>query len=117
MLYRLTEVASWEQAQQDSFFASPDLTEDGFIHSSTLGQVLETARRHYQGRGELVLFEIDEAALATDGVRVEREWAAGRGDYFPHIFGPIFMHAVRRVWSLPEAGGDFELPAELAAEK
>lgn len=116
MLYRITEATAWAKAQQDGFFASHDLTEEGFIHSSTLGQVLETARRHYRDKGELVLFEIDEAALAEDGVRVEREWAAGRGEFFPHIFGPIFMHAVRRTWALPEKDGDFQLPAELAAE-
>ncbi len=115
MLYRLADLADWQAAQQTGYFASPDLAAEGFIHSSLPEQLLETARRHYAGRGELVLFEIDEAALTAAGVRVEREWAAGRQDYFPHIFGPVPMAAVRRTWPFrADAAGAFALPPELA---
>ena len=89
MLYRISEPADWQQAQQTGFFASADLAAEGFIHASEIHQILETARRYYAGRADLVLLEWDEAALAAAGVRVEREWVASRGQHFAHIFGPV----------------------------
>ena len=114
MIYRLADLADWEQAQQTGFFASADLASEGFIHTSERHQLLETARRYYTGRAALVLLEIEEGALAAAGVRVEREWAARRGDFFAHAFAPIPVGAVRRTWPLLEvAAGEFELPADL----
>ncbi|MFD1470713.1 DUF952 domain-containing protein [Hymenobacter caeli] len=113
-LYRLADLPDWEAAQQTGFFASADLAAEGFIHTSELSQVLETARRHYAGRGALVLLEIDEAALAAAGVRVEREWAPKRGEFFAHAFAPIPVAAVRRTWPFREdAAGGFALPVDL----
>lgn len=117
LLYRLADLPDWEQAQQTGFFASADLAAEGFIHTSELHQVLETARRHYAGRPALVLLEIDEGALAAAGVRVEREWAAGRGEFFAHAFAPIPVGAVRRTWPFREdATSGFRLPAGLAGQ-
>ncbi len=114
MIYRLADLADWERAQQTGFFASADLAAEGFIHTSERHQVLETARRHYAGRPALVLLEIDEAALAAAGVRIEREWAARRGEFFAHAFAPIPVGAVRRAWPFrADAAGEFHLPADL----
>jgi len=114
MLYRIAEPADWGHAQQTGFFASPDLTTEGFIHASEQHQVLETARRYYAGRAGLVLLEWDEAALAAAGVRVAREWVAARGEAFAHVFGPVPLAAVRRTWPLTAtATGAFRLPPEL----
>ncbi len=98
MLYRLAEPADWHRAQQTGSFASSDLAAEGFIHSSEQHQILETARRYYAGRADLVLLEWDEAALAAAGVRVEREWVASRGEAFAHVFGAVPLDAVRRTW-------------------
>jgi uncharacterized protein (DUF952 family) len=114
MLYRIAEPADWQRAQQTGFFASADLAAEGFIHSSEHYQVLETARRYYAGRADLVLLEWDEAALAAASVRVEREWVASRQQHFAHVFGPVPLAAVCRVWPFGAGpGGDFRLPAEL----
>ena len=114
MLYRLAEPADWHHAQQTGFFASVDLAAEGFIHASELHQILETARRYYAGRADLVLLEWDEAALAAAGVRVEREWVPGRQQYFAHIFGPVPLSAVCRHWLFGAAErGNFRLPPEL----
>lgn len=113
-LYRLADLADWEQAQRTGFFASADLAAEGFIHTSACHQVLETARRHYAGRGPLVLLEIDEDALAAAGVRVAREWAAGRQEHFAHAFAPIPVGSVARTWSFaPGPDGTFALPPAL----
>ncbi len=114
VLYRLAEPADWQHAQQTGFFASPDLAAEGFIHASERHQVLETARRYYAGRADLVLLEWDEAALAAAGVRVEREWVASRQQHFAHVFGPVPLAAVRRVWAFGgDAATDFQLPEGL----
>ncbi|MBC8084341.1 MAG: DUF952 domain-containing protein [Hymenobacter sp.] len=114
MLYRIAEPADWQHAQQTGFFASTDLAAEGFIHSSERAQVLETAGRYYAGRPGLVLLEWDEDALAAAGVRVAREWVESRQEYFAHVFGPVPLAAVRRVWAFaPDAAGAFQLPEGL----
>ena len=114
MLYRLAEPADWAHAQQTGFFVSADLTAEGFIHASEAHQVLETARRYYAGRADLVLLEWDEVVLAAAHVRVEREWVASRQQYFAHVFGPVPLNAVRRSWPFgTDAAGQLELPSEL----
>ncbi|WP_051718297.1 DUF952 domain-containing protein [Hymenobacter sp. IS2118] len=115
LLYRIADAADWQQAQQTGFFASADLSAEGFIHSSEPQQILETARRYYAGRADLVLLEWDEVALAAAGVRVEREWVASRGEAFAHVFGAVPLGAVRRTWPFgADAAGQFTLPAGLA---
>ena len=117
MLYRIAEATDWHHAQQTGCFASADLAAEGFIHSSEQHQILETARRYYAGRADLVLLEWDEAALAAANVRVEREWVASRQQHFAHVFGPVPLAAVRRSWPFgADAAGQFELPLELRAK-
>jgi uncharacterized protein (DUF952 family) len=114
MLYRIAEPADWQHAQQTGFFVSADLALEGFIHASERHQVLETARRYYAGRTGLWLLELDEAALAVAGVRVEREWVESRQQHFAHVFGPVPRAVVRRAWEFgTNAAGSFELPSEL----
>ena len=114
MLYRIAEPADWHHAQQTGFFASADLAAEGFIHSSEQHQILETARRYYAGRVDLVLLEWDEATLVAANVRVEREWVASRQQHFAHVFGPVPLAAARRNWPFgAHEGGEFQLPAEL----
>ena len=116
MLYRIAERADWFRAEKSGLFASADLAAEGFIHSSEKPQILETARRYYAGRADLVLLEWDEAALAAVPVRVEREWVASREQHFAHIFGPVPLAAVRRSWPLEtNEEGEFRLPSELEA--
>jgi uncharacterized protein (DUF952 family) len=116
MLYRLAEPADWQHAQQTGFFASADLAAEGFIHCSEQHQILETARRYYAGRADLVLLEWDEAALDAAGMRVAREWVASRQQHFAHVFGAVPLGAVRRSWPFGvDEAGEYVLPAGLAA--
>lgn len=114
MLYRIAHPADWQQARETGFFASADLASEGFIHASEVNQVLETARLYYPNSPGAVLLEIDEEALQTAGIRVEREWAGRRQAYFPHVFAPIPLTAIRRFWPFPVAAdGVAQLPAEI----
>ncbi|SHL05781.1 DUF952 domain-containing protein [Hymenobacter psychrotolerans] len=115
MLYRITNSADWQQAQQNGFFASPDLAAEGFIHCSEKSRILETARLYYAGCAGLYLLEVDEPALAAAGVQVEREWVERRQQHFAHVFGALPLAAVRRVWAFGTKAveAEFTLPDEL----
>ncbi|SMB98149.1 protein of unknown function DUF952 [Hymenobacter roseosalivarius DSM 11622] len=114
MIYRIAELTDWQAAQQTGFFASADLSAEGFIHASELYQVEATANRYYAGRADIVLLEIDESELWVAAVPMRREYAEARNDYFPHIFAPIPLAAVVR--ALPFQTGfedQHELPRAL----
>ncbi|RSK48882.1 DUF952 domain-containing protein [Hymenobacter rigui] len=114
MLYRIAQPADWHRAQETDFFESADLEAEGFIHASELAQVLETARLYYRASPGAVLLEVEETALESAGIRVEREWAERRQAYFPHVFGRIPLTAIRRSWPFPVADdGAVQLPAEI----
>lgn len=95
-------------------YVAPSLASEGFIHCSTSGQVLETANRYYRGQSGLVLLCIDPSRLSS---RLEYEGAvpiaggAPRDGSFPHVYGPIDVHAVTRIVDFePGASGAFEWP-------
>jgi uncharacterized protein (DUF952 family) len=114
MLYRIADLADWQQAQETGSFASADLAAEGFIHCSEKYQVLETARRYYAGQARLVVLEWDEAVLTAAGIRTEREWVQSRQQYFAHVFAPVPLSAVRRTWPFAVAAdGTAALPADL----
>ncbi len=80
----------------------------GFIHLSTPEQVHLPANRLFQGRGDLVLLHIDPAALDAPvhwepGVPTDPE-----SMLFPHLYGPLPVHAVIRVTTYrPASDGRF----------
>lgn len=114
MIYRIAELADWQDAQQTGFFASTDLSAEGFIHASELYQVEATANRYYAGRTDILLLELDEAELWVAAVPVKREYAEARNDYFPHIFAPVPLAAIVRALPFQSGSeGQHELPPEL----
>ena len=70
---------------------------EGFIHCSYAHQVIATANRIFRGRRDLVVLEIDPAALDC---RVVDENLEGGRELFPHIYGRLRMAAVVQVREL-----------------
>jgi glutathione S-transferase len=68
------------------------LEEQGFIHCSFAEQVRGTAELYYPDLDDVVVLTIDPALL---DVPVEVEGG------FPHVYGPIPLHAVVAVDDLP----------------
>ena len=96
LVYKICTAADWQAAEQAGAFhgAGVDL-KDGYIHLSAPGQVAETAERHFAGQGDLMLVAVDSAALGA-----ALKWEAARdGALFPHLYGPLRLHAV--VWTKP----------------
>ncbi len=103
--------AAWAQAQAAGAYRGDTLDREGFIHCSTVAQVVATADRYFRGRADLVLLVIDPTRVEPE-IRYE---SAPGGERFPHIYGPLDLAAVTRCLALePGADGSFSLPPELA---
>jgi uncharacterized protein (DUF952 family) len=108
MIFKICSRALWTAAeQQGRFTGAPVDLADGFIHFSTAQQVRETARRHFAGKGDLVLVAVDPQAL---GERLRFEPSRG-GALFPHLYGDLVLAAVSAVAELPlDADGGHLFP-------
>jgi uncharacterized protein (DUF952 family) len=88
--FKIVDAAEWDAARATGAYrgSAVDLA-DGYIHLSTADQLEETARRHYAGRRNLRLLEIDLDRL--DAVK----WEPSRGGaLFPHQYGDLPVGAV-----------------------
>ena len=90
--FKLADWAEWETARAAGVYDGSALDRaDGFIHLSTGAQLAETVRRHYPGRSDLVLAEVDLSR--TEALK----WEPSRGgDLFPHLYAPLPLSAVTR---------------------
>jgi uncharacterized protein (DUF952 family) len=104
-ILHITTGADWATAQADGELVTPSLEEEGFIHCSTFAQLESTANRIFRGSGDLLLLDVDAAAL-TAPLKWER--ATDVGDEFPHIYGPLNLDAVVRTIPLPEGPDGYE---------
>ena len=77
--------------ERDGYFAgSADDRRDGYIHLSTTAQLTATVDKHYAGRDDLHVAEVDLEALG-DAIR----WEPSRGGQdFPHLYGDLPLDAV-----------------------
>lgn len=111
-LYHITTQAEAEVARTTGEYLPAAFTKESFIHCSYRHQVQQVANAFYYGRADLVLFEINRAGLTSDVVDENLE---GGGEQFPHIYGPLPLSAVVRVYPFPcEADGSFNLPSPLS---
>jgi uncharacterized protein (DUF952 family) len=116
MIYHITSRTAWNQARQRGDYRSESLESEGFIHCSTEEQVIPVAEKYFAGQDDLLVLVIEPDRL-TSSLKWEppAEGAppAGvpKGSLFPHIYGPINLDAVVRVFdlaSLPD--GEDNLP-------
>jgi len=115
MIFHITSRKDWEAAQTKGEYVVESLATEGFIHCSTLTQVLPVAEKYYKGQNGLVLLVIDSTLLSS-----ELKWEAptggtpagvSDGEQFPHIYGPINIPAVVNVLDFVfDTDGQFILP-------
>ena len=88
------------------------LDKEGFIHCSTVEQVMDTANRFYPSDPDLLVLVIDPNRLAAE---LRWENLEGGQTLFPHIYGALNREAVLKIVRLvPGPDGCFEqLPAGL----
>ena len=108
LLYHIATADDWSDAITTGRYLPDSLHDEGFIHCSTVAQVLRVADFLYQGRHGLVLLEIDPDLVGPD-IQFEK---ANTGESFPHIYGPINLDSIKRTFPFePRPDGSFSLPA------
>ncbi|PTL83538.1 DUF952 domain-containing protein [Vitiosangium sp. GDMCC 1.1324] len=99
-IYTLVRSEDWRAAKAvGEYRGSADDTRDGFLHFSTAAQVRASAARHRAGELDLLLVEVDVAALG-DALRWEPAASGSRPGLFPHLYGPLPLGAVRGITKL-----------------
>lgn len=122
MIFHIARREEWERAQLRRAYSPQGFEAEGFIHCSTLTQLLTTANRFFLGHRDLLLLCIDEnrltapfryeaavppAGMLSDGAR-ER--------LFPHLYGELNLDAVTATMDFPcGADGKFTMPAQYGA--
>ena len=116
MIYHITSRQSWQESQQLGAHRADSLESEGFIHCSTETQVLPVTEKYYKGQSELILLQIDPTRLSSE-LRWEPPSGGApppgvpEGELFPHIYGPINLDAVVKVFELEaNPDGSFKLP-------
>jgi uncharacterized protein (DUF952 family) len=113
MIFHIVKRTEWAIAVERRSYAAGSLLSEGFIHCSTLAQVIDTANRFYRGQDGLVVLCIDESRLRSDLKYEAPAMMRGEtvGSLFPHLYGELNVDAVVRVVELPcESDGSFQLP-------
>ena len=92
-IFHIATAEAWAAANEAGTDYRPEAFDaDGFVHCSLAGQVAGTLTGWFAGRDGLVLLEIDPAPLG-DALVIEAG-SLGEADRFPHVYGPIPLHAV-----------------------
>ena len=113
MIFHIVARRDWETAVSQDTYTPSSLQSDGFIHCSTINQVLEPANAFYRGQADLVLLCIDPEKVQA---AIVYEDCYESGQAFPHIYGPLNVDAVVEVVGFPpNDDGTFSLPAALTA--
>ena len=110
MIYHMCHADEWAAAVKTGTYrgSSQDLA-DGFIHFSTVAQIVESARRHRAGQDGLLLVAAEADRL---GDRVKWETSHG-GDLFPHLYGPLDPGESTSVRPLPLSSDGLHIFPEL----
>ncbi len=107
---------NYETESTNGYYKPASLLSEGFIHCSTIEQVVSTANLIFVNQKNLILLCIDENKIESE---LKYELPACVNDerfnsLFPHIYGPLNLSAVIRVIAFnPDANGKFELPAAI----
>lgn len=111
-IYHITRREVWELARSAGEYRGDTLDTQGFIHCSTVRQVVGVANSYYPAQRGLVLLCID-----ADKLQAELRYEAPAGpviegeNCFPHVYGPLNLDAIVTVLDFePGADGVFTLP-------
>jgi uncharacterized protein (DUF952 family) len=110
-ILHITKREDWETAVTTPPYRADSLETEGFIHCSTIEQVLKPANEMFHGQTGLILLVIDAAKVQAE---IVYEDCYESGQEFPHIYGPLNLDAVVKVVDFPpNADGSFSLPLEI----
>jgi uncharacterized protein (DUF952 family) len=111
VIFHITTRAEWAAAQAAGLLAPASLQREGFVHASTLAQVLRSGERWFAGQDGLVLLEIEPQRA---GAELRWEDLQGEGQPFPHLYGPVPLAAITAAHPLARGpDGRLRLPPGL----
>lgn len=121
IILHLASNTVWVAAANNGVYHADSLSTDGFVHCSTVSQIVDVSNAFYRGQLGLVILVIDVEKLTSElkwepPAHPNPERATKVGDeFFPHVYGPINVEAVVKVIPFEPAGdGMFSLPSELS---
>ena len=108
-VFKICEKVEWESIKTDDFFEGSKMDQsDGFIHFSTSLQLKGTLEKHFKSKSHLYLLEVN-----TDGLDIVWE-ASRRNELFPHLYQPLPLGAVARVYKIfMDSKGNHIIPEEV----
>ncbi len=95
-IFHISSIEDWQKAQQTGAYRDKSLVEEGFIHNSTWRQVGPTLARHFQGKTDLILLEIDPTSISS-----LLKYEEAHGELYPHIYGEIPLQAIVATRKIP----------------
>ena len=111
LIVHVCPVGAWESAKATGEYRARSLEEEGFIHASRPGQIVQVVNAFYSALPELILLWID-----PELVQAPVRWDPVDGDTFPHIYGPLNTGAVVAVSPfLPDQDGVYRRLPEIKA--
>ncbi len=106
MIFHIAKTEDWLNANKQGMYRTSTLEMEGFIHCSTINQVIRVADFLFKGQNNLILLEINEELINSD-IKYEGETE----EMFPHIYGPINLNAVINTHEFkPQTNGLFCIP-------
>jgi len=97
LIYHISSETEAAHAQETGEYEPKAFAAEGFIHCSYAHQLESVLNRIFQGRTDLVVFEIDPALLSC---KIIDENLEGGIELFPHVYGRLPMSAVVRIQKL-----------------
>lgn len=110
-IYHVASAADWEAAQRTGEYRASTrqaaLQEIGFIHCSFRDQVERIANAVYADTTQPPLVLVVDPTRVAAEIRVEN--LGGGEELFPHVYGPLPVHAVSEVLEVRRAGGGWRV--------
>ena len=91
LIYHITSAEEWNLAQSQGEYEPRQFADEGFIHCSYYHQLEAVLNRFFQGQQNLLLLEIDSAALECDVIEENLE---GGAELYPHVYGKLPLDTV-----------------------
>ena len=106
-VFHLISEQDWESVRGASEWRPGSLGDEGFIHcSGDEEQAMRVVARLYPDRLDLLALEVDTEKLNCPVISEPSR----SGEIYPHIYGPLDISAVVKVWRVgPDGNGGYSL--------
>jgi len=117
MIYHLTPRKEWKRALAIGDYRAKSLEKEGYIHCSTLSQIVPVAMEFFPNRRKVAILVVDDTLL-TSPLKWEKPSGGTpppgvpAGEKFPHIYGALNLDAVTKVLDMERDADDVFQPPD-----